>query len=219
LLSKFKAKAVAGMLNIAVFGSGRGSNFQAILAAIESGAIPGARIVCVISNNSSAGILQTARDHFLPAYHLSQTQCLTEEAFVERLLGVLSGHEANLIVLAGYMKLLPRQVIARFRHRVVNIHPALLPKFGGRGMYGHHVHEAVLAAGETESGATVHCVDDVYDHGAILLQRKVPVLPKDTPEDVAARVLVVEHELYPEVIRRIASGELILPAPAVLAHS
>jgi len=207
------------MLNIAVFGSGRGSNFRAILAAIESGSIPGARIVCVISNNSSAGILQIARDHSLPAYHLSQAQCASEEAFVERLLGVLDSHQANLIALAGYMKLLPQQLIARFHRRVVNIHPALLPKFGGKGMYGHHVHEAVLAAGETASGATVHLVDEAYDRGAILLQRKVPVLPGDSVEDLAARVLEVEHELFPEVIRRIASGELLLPAPAVLTHS
>ena len=219
MLLKFKAKAVTGMLNIAVFGSGRGSNFHAILAAIESGSIPGARIVCVVSNNSSAGILQIARDHSLPAYHLSRTQCASEAAFLERLLGVLDSHEANLIVLAGYMKLLPSQLIARFRQRVVNIHPALLPRFGGEGMYGRYVHEAVLAAGGTESGATVHLVDEVYDHGAILLQRKVPILPGDSPEDLATRVLVVEHELYPEAIRRIASGELILPAPAVLAHS
>jgi phosphoribosylglycinamide formyltransferase-1 len=219
LLLKFNARTLTGMLNIAVFGSGRGSNFQAILAAIAKGSIPGARIVCVISNNSSAGILQTARDHSLPAYHLSRTHCASDEAFAERLEGVLDAHEANLIALAGYMKLLPLQLIARFRHRVINIHPALLPRFGGKGMYGHHVHEAVLAAGDSESGATVHLVDEVYDHGAILLQRRVPVLPGDTPEALAARVLAVEHELYPEVIRRIASGELILPAPAAMALS
>lgn len=207
------------MLNIAVFGSGRGSNFQAILAAIENGTIPEARIVCVISNNSSAGILQTAREHSLPAYHLSQMQYATQEAFVERILGVLDRHGASLIALAGYMKLLPLELVRRFRRRIVNIHPALLPKFGGRGMYGHHVHEAVLAAGERESGATVHLVDEVYDHGAILLQKKVPVYPADTPDTLAERVLAVEHELYPEVIRRIASGELVLSAEAVPEHS
>jgi len=207
------------MLNIAVFGSGRGSNFQAILAAVEKGKIPEARIVCVISNNSSAGILEIARSHSLPAYHLSQIQCATEEAFVELLQSVLDKHEVNLIVLAGYMKLLPRELIAHYRHRIVNIHPALLPKFGGKGMYGHHVHEAVLAAGEKESGATVHLVDEVYDHGGILQQTRVPVHQEDTPETLAARVLAVEHELYPEVIRRIAAGELALPAPAVLAHT
>jgi phosphoribosylglycinamide formyltransferase 1 len=207
------------MLNIAVFGSGRGSNFQAILAAIEKGSIPEARIACVISNSSTAGILQIARDHSLPAYHLSQTLAGSEEAFVEHLLDLLDSCAVNLIVLAGYMKLLPPQVIARFRHRILNIHPALLPGFGGKGMYGHHVHEAVLAAGEIESGATVHLVDEVYDHGTIILQKKVPVLPGDSPDDLANRVLAVEHELYPEVLRRIAAGTLLLPTPAALAHS
>lgn len=207
------------MLNIAVFGSGRGSNFRAILTAIETGAIPEARIACVISNNSSAGILETAREHSLPAYHVSPAQFSSEEDFAGRLLTVLDEHEANLIALAGYMKLLPRRLIERYRQRIVNIHPALLPKFGGKGMYGHHVHEAVLAAGERESGATVHVVDEDYDHGPVLMQKRVPVLPGDTPETLAARVLVVEHELYPEVLRRIASGELTLPKPAVPVHS
>lgn len=207
------------MLNIAVFGSGRGSNFSAILAAIERGAMPGTRIACVVSNNSTAGILQTARQHSLPAYHLSSAQFFSEEEFVERLLSILDEHEANLIALAGYMKLLPPRLVERYRQRIVNIHPALLPKFGGKGMYGRHVHEAVLAAGERESGATVHVVDEDYDHGPVLMQKEVPVLPGDTPETLAARVLVVEHELYPEVLRRIASGELTLPKPAVPAHS
>jgi phosphoribosylglycinamide formyltransferase 1 len=215
----FRAKALTGMVNIAVFGSGHGSNFQAILTAIENGRIPEARIVCVLSNNSSAGILQIARDHALPAYHLSRQQFATEEAFVGRLCALLGGHRANLIVLAGYMKLLPPELIARFRSRILNIHPALLPKFGGEGMYGMRVHEAVLRAGESESGATVHLVDELYDHGTILLQKKVPVLPGDTAEGLAARVLDVEHELYPEVVRRIARGELILPASEVPAHS
>ncbi len=216
---KFNARARGEMLNIAVFGSGRGSNFQAILTAIEEGKIPGARIACVISNNSSAGILQTAREHSLPAYHLSAVQYPVEEEFAERLRSVLEGHGTNLIALAGYMKLLPPQLIARFRSRILNIHPALLPKFGGRGMYGHHVHEAVLAAGERESGATVHLVDEAYDHGPVLMQKRVPVLPGDTPDTLAGRVLAVEHELYPEALRRIASGEIHLPTPAVPAHS
>ncbi len=207
------------MLNIAVLGSGRGSNFLAILTAIENGKIPGARIACVLSNNSSAGILQIARDHALPAYHLSRQQYATEEEYVEGLCGVLDGHGANLIVLAGYMKLLPAELITRFRSRILNIHPALLPRFGGKGMYGMHVHEAVLMAGESESGATVHSVDEIYDHGVILLQKKVPVFPGESADSLAARVLAVEHELYPEVIRRLASGELVLPAPEVPAHS
>jgi len=196
------------MLRIAVLGSGRGSNFHAILSAIQEKKIPAARICLVISNNSSAGILEIARASSLPAIHLSQKQYPSEELFVEALLTLLRNHEVNLIVLAGYMKRIHPRVISAYRNRILNIHPALLPKFGGKGMYGHHVHEAVIRAGEKFSGATVHIVDEVYDHGPILLQRRIPVQPEDTPETLAARVLRVEHELYPEALRLIAEGKL-----------
>ncbi len=195
------------MLNIAAFGSGKGSNFQAILSAVQRGKIPGAQICLVVSNNSRAGILDIARKNSLPALHVSQMQFPTDEAFVGALLSALRSHGANFIVLAGYMKMLPPQVIRAYRDRIVNIHPALLPKFGGTGMYGMHVHEAVLSAREERSGATVHWVDEQYDHGAIVLQKSVPVLPGDTPESLAERVLAVEHEIYPEALRRIASAE------------
>jgi phosphoribosylglycinamide formyltransferase-1 len=200
------------MLNVAVFGSGRGSNFHAILDAIKGGRVPHTRIACVISNNPSAGILGVAQANSLPAYHLSQKQFGTEEEFVDRMRALLHEHDVNFIALAGYMKLLPLRIIADYRGRIVNIHPALLPKFGGRGMYGSHVHEAVLAAGETHSGATVHLVDEVYDHGTILLQKTVPVLKNDSVESLAARVLQVEHEIYPEAIRQFALGHWSVPA-------
>lgn len=196
------------MLTIAVFGSGRGSNFRAILRALEEGTLPDTRIACVISNNSAAGILETAREHGIPALHASPKNFPTDDAYIESLLSTLRTREVNLIVLAGYMKLLPERLVKSYRGRILNIHPAILPRFGGKGMYGIHVHEAVLASGDRESGATVHLVDEVYDHGAILMQRRVPVLPDDTPETLASRVLAVEHELFPEVLRRIARGEL-----------
>ena len=195
-------------LDIAVFGSGRGSNFHAILSAVDHGRIPRARIRLVVSNNSTAGILEIARDHALPAIHLSQKQFPDEQAFVDALLGVLRKHNVNLIVLAGYLKQLPPQLVRAYKNRIINIHPALLPKFGGQGMYGMHVHEAVIASGEKVSGASVHAVDEEYDHGSILLQRTIPVLPGDTPETLAARVLAVEHQLYPEALRMIAEGEI-----------
>jgi len=122
----------------------------------------------------------------------------------------LEKHRVNLIVLAGYMKKLGPKTLARYRGRVVNIHPALLPKFGGKGMFGHHVHDAVIAAGEKESGATVHIADEEYDRGRILAQKRVPVMPDDTSESLAARVLEVEHELYAETLQRIAKGEIKL---------
>jgi phosphoribosylglycinamide formyltransferase-1 len=121
------------------------------------------------------------------------------------MLNLLHEHGADFIVLAGYMKRVPREVVRAFRDRMVNIHPALLPKHGGKGMYGPHVHEAVIAARERLSGATVHYVDEEYDHGRIVLQRSVPVFAEDTPETLAARVLEVEHTLYPDAIRQLAA--------------
>ena len=195
------------MLSIAVFGSGAGSNFRAILTAIQQGDIPAARISLVLSNNSGAGILGIARANALPAIHLSRKQFPDERSFADTILSTLRDHGVNFIALAGYMKQVPPVVVGAYRGRIVNIHPALLPRFGGAGMYGMRVHEAVLAAGDTTSGATVHYVDEEYDHGPVVLQQTVPVLPGDTPELLAARVLAAEHELYPAAIRRIALNE------------
>jgi phosphoribosylglycinamide formyltransferase-1 len=195
------------MLNIAVLGSGRGSNFQAILTAIQQGRIPGANIAVVISNNSGAGILEIARNNSLPAVHLSQRQFPTEDEFVDALLSLLSTHGVNFIVLAGYMKRVHPRIVHAYRRRIINIHPALLPRHGGPGMYGIHVHEAVIAAGDRLSGATVHFVDEEYDHGSIVLQKTVSVAANDTPETLAAKVLEIEHEIYPEAICRLATVE------------
>jgi formyltetrahydrofolate-dependent phosphoribosylglycinamide formyltransferase len=196
-------------LNIAVFGSGRGSNFSAILAAIERGEIPEARISVVICNNATAGILDIARAHDIAAERVSEKQFATHDEFVNALLAILRTHKVNLIALAGYMKRVPPQLIEQYRNRIVNIHPALLPKFGGQGMYGAHVHEAVIAAHEEFSGATVHVVDEEYDHGQILLQRKVSVAQHETPESLAEKVLKIEHEIYPEALKMIAEGKLL----------
>ncbi len=198
-------------LNVAVFGSGRGSNFQAILAALHAGRIPRTRIAVVISNNSSAGILDIARANEVPASHVSEKQFPTEDAFVDHLHATLLGYNVNFIVLAGYMKRIPRRIIAEFRSRIINIHPALLPKFGGQGMYGMHVHEAVIAANEKFSGATVHFVDEEYDRGAIILQRAVAIEAQETPATLAHKVLAIEHTLYPETIKMIAEGTIAVP--------
>jgi phosphoribosylglycinamide formyltransferase-1 len=121
---------------------------------------------------------------------------------------LLAHYDVDLIALAGYMKRVPSKVIERFRNRILNIHPALLPKFGGTGMYGIHVHEAVLAAGEKVSGATVHIVDEEYDHGAIVVQKTVEVSANDTPETLAAKVLKIEHEIYPQALAAFATGRV-----------
>ncbi|HEX9828632.1 MAG TPA: phosphoribosylglycinamide formyltransferase [Bacteroidota bacterium] len=194
-------------MNIAVFASGRGSNVEAILNAIQRGTLP-ARVVVLVSNKSGAGAIELARAHGIPAVHLSQQQFSGEEEYIERLLSVLSEHRADFIALAGYLKKIPSRVTERFRNRIVNIHPALLPKFGGHGMYGIHVHEAVLKAGEKISGATVHIVDEEYDRGAIVMQKAINIVPGETPETLAARVLTIEHELYPEALRAFAEGRV-----------
>ena len=196
------------MLRIAVFASGRGSNFRAILQAIHEGRIRNAEIVLVVSSNPDAGILDSARAHDIPAVHLDQKQFGSEQDFTKALLALLDRHRVNFIALAGYLKKLSADVVRRFKNRIVNIHPALLPNFGGKGMYGIHVHEAVIKSGARKSGASVHIVDEEYDRGPVVLQQEVDVDPADTPESLAHKVLQVEHALYPEVIRLFADGRV-----------
>lgn len=196
-------------MNIAVFASGRGSNFAAILDAIHNGSLP-ARACLLLSNRSDAGALELARSRGVSAVHCSRTQFADDVTFVRAMLDVLRSHGTEAVALAGYLKRVPTPVVAEFRNRILNIHPALLPSFGGHGMYGHHVHEAVLAAGAKLSGATVHLVDEEYDRGPIVAQRSVPVFPGDTPATLAARVLTVEHELYPFALAALAQGRLIV---------
>lgn len=183
------------LLKLAIFASGTGSNFQAIFHAIRNYKL-NAQIQVVISNNPDAGALAFARQHNLPAQHLCRTQFDSGEKFDAAVLECLVAHEVNFIALAGYMKKIRPKIIQAFRHRILNIHPALLPAFGGKSLYGHFVHEAVLAHGCKVSGVTVHLVDEEYDCGPIVLQSAVPVLENDTPASLAARVLKVEHQSF-----------------------
>lgn len=188
------------MLNIAVFASGRGSNFEALQRAIVEQNIS-ASIVVVISNNSSSGVLTLAQSFGIPALHISQRQYSDTKLFRQKVLDTLSAFNVNFIVLAGYMKMLDAEIIRTFPDKIINIHPALLPKFGGEGMYGMNVHRAVIDAHEKESGATVHYVNEAYDEGRIIGQQRVDVSQNETPESLAAKVLVVEHQLLPRVIK------------------
>jgi phosphoribosylglycinamide formyltransferase 1 len=194
-------------MNIAVFASGRGSNFQAILDAIDTGFLS-ARITALISNKSDAGALEIARAHDIPTSHLSQKMFQKEDALAEAMLNVLSKQRTDLIVLAGYLKKIPVQVVRRFRNHIINIHPALLPSFGGTGMYGHFVHEAVIASGVKVSGATIHLVDEEYDRGPIVMQKTVNVTLEDTPDSLADKVLKIEHELFPLAIKAFSEGKI-----------
>jgi phosphoribosylglycinamide formyltransferase-1 len=195
------------MLRLAVLASGGGTNLQAIVDATEREEID-ARVVLVISNNSDAGALQRARTHGIAAVHLSGRQFATQEEFDAHLLEVLAEHQVDLVILAGYMKLVSPGVVKAYRHRMLNIHPALLPCFGGKGMYGLKVHRAVIESGAKVSGVSVHIVDEQYDHGPIVAQRVVPVLDEDTPEILAKRVLVQEHQIYKEVIQLFAENRV-----------
>ena len=194
-------------MDIAVFASGRGSNFQAILNSIDAGTLP-ARVTVLISNNSGAGALEIARSRGIPTSHISQKMFPTEDKFAEAILKVLSEHHVELIALAGYLKKIPSQVIRQYRNKIVNIHPALLPSFGGTGMYGYYVHSAVIASGVKVSGATVHMVDEEYDRGPIVMQKAVNVTTNDTPKSLSAKVLKIEHEIYPFVLKAFAEGKV-----------
>ncbi|HWP82393.1 MAG TPA: phosphoribosylglycinamide formyltransferase [Bacteroidota bacterium] len=194
-------------MNVAVFASGRGSNFQAILQAIRQGQIP-AQVCVVVGDNPTAGAFELARNNAIPTIHLNPRQFPSAQAYSSRLIEALSHHNADVIALAGYLKRIPDEVVRRFRNKILNVHPALLPAFGGKGMYGIHVHETVIAAGVKVSGATVHLVNEEYDRGPILLQKAVEVQPDDTPETLAARVLKVEHEIYPLALKAFAEGRV-----------
>lgn len=194
-------------MRLAVFASGGGTNFQAILDAIDAGDLP-AEVVCCVSNTPTAGALDRAARQDIPTVVLEPSSFEAPAPFGRALLETLSAHDATFVALAGYMQKIPPAVVDEYRGRMTNIHPALLPAFGGQGMYGMHVHRAVLNYGVHWSGATVHLVDEEYDHGPIVLQDPVPVYADDTPEALADRVRAVEHRLYPEALRLFAQGRV-----------
>ena len=190
-------------LKIGVLASGGGTNLQSIIDRSLDGSLS-ADIVLVISNNSDAKALDRARKHGIDTLHLSSVTEGSNEGVDKRITDEMRNRGVDLIVLAGYMKKIGPVLLDAYDGKIINIHPALLPKFGGEGMYGIRVHEAVLAAGEKESGPTVHIVDGKYDHGRILAQIKVPVYPDDTSESLQKRVLDSEHEILPNTIQKIA---------------
>lgn len=201
---------------IAVLASGGGTNLQAILEYFDwLGDRRSGNVVVVASNRADAGALERAARRDIP------TAVLASDKHPDgaELGALLAEHDADLIVLAGYLKLVPAEVVRRFEGRVLNVHPALLPAFGGPGMYGHRVHRAVLAAGATVTGVTVHFVDDVYDRGRIIAQWPVPVFASDDEHTLAARVLRVEHLIYPRVVDAVAAGRTTLAACGVTSPS
>ncbi|MBN1929581.1 MAG: phosphoribosylglycinamide formyltransferase [Chlorobiaceae bacterium] len=191
---------------LAVFCSGTGSNFKALFHAIIERELP-AEIVLCLSNRAQCGAMDFAREYGIEAIHLSEKQFATHDEFALAMLDALRERQIDMILLAGYLRKIPDAVVAAYAEKIVNIHPALLPQFGGHGMYGMRVHEAVIASGETRSGATVHFVNEEYDKGRIIMQNHVPVLPGDTAETLAERVLRCEHRLYPAALEKLLAEQ------------
>ncbi|WP_373532702.1 phosphoribosylglycinamide formyltransferase [Vampirovibrio sp.] len=182
--------------------SGRGSNFAAIQAAIEAGEIPNTQVGVVISNHAQAGGLQLATNKGIPTVALDKQAFENRMAFDAALVDILQQHHIDLVILAGYDRIISAPLLAAYERRILNIHPSLLPAYGGKGMVGLKVHQAVLAQGERESGCSVHLVTAVVDDGPVLGQSRVAITANETPESLAAKVLMQEHQLYPQVIRQ-----------------
>lgn len=191
------------MKNLVVLASGTGSNFQAIIDSVGRGDIQ-ANISGLIASRPGIGAIEKAKSNQIPVYVLPSSD---ESAYEQALLTKLNEWHPDLIVLAGYLKKIPARVIDRYRDKIINIHPSLLPKFGGKGFYGTRVHKAVIEAGESRSGCTVHFVNEYYDKGDIIRQIEVPVFENDTPERLAKRVLEKEHQLLPAVIAEIINSK------------
>ena len=194
-------------MRLAVFASGGGTNFQAILDAIGRNDLP-ATPACCVSNTPDAGALDRAERHDVPTAVVKPGNHEDASSFGDALLDVLDAYDVTFVALAGYMIKIPPSVVAAYRGRMTNVHPALLPAFGGKGMYGMHVHEAVIEYGVHWSGVTVHLVDEEYDHGPVVLQEPVPVYDGDAPQDLADRIKTVEHRLYPHALRLFAEGRI-----------
>ncbi len=193
--------------NAAVFASGGGSNFQALIDKKDEGKLH-VNFAVLIGNNSKAKAFERARNHSIPTLHIAPGHFEDENEYTEKLLSELESRNIDLIVLAGYMKMIPRAMIQKYHNRIINIHPALLPSFGGVGMYGKRVHQAVLDYGAKVSGITVHFVDEEYDRGPIILQETAEVLDDDTAETLAERVLKIEHANYWRAVEAFAQGTI-----------
>jgi len=187
------------MKHIAIFASGNGSNAQAIINYFTNH--PSIKVGLVITNNPTAGVIQVAHQNKIISAIVSK-KALNDE---QQMMALLNAQNISFIALAGFLQMVPPFLLKKFPKAVVNIHPAMLPKHGGKGMYGIKVHEAVVAAADTETGITIHYVNEHYDEGEVILQKPVPVSPADTPEQLAAKVLDLEHQWYPKTIEALLS--------------
>ncbi len=192
-----KTKETKKEKRIVIFASGNGTNTQNVIQYFQQSNV--AEVVHVLTNKKDAKVLARAKTLNITASSFSKIELLSEEGVLKTVLEA----QPDLIVLAGFLLKFPESILREFPNKVINIHPALLPKYGGKGMYGHHVHEAIVANHETETGITIHYVNENYDEGAIIFQKKVEVLPNDTAEDVAKKVHLLEYEWLPKVIEKL----------------
>ncbi len=197
------------MLRVVVFASGKGSNLQNLID-VSKNSENLFKVVGVISNNKNSNALTISENEKIVGFNFTVMQFLSEEDFSNAILNELKKLNCDLIVLAGYMKKVPTKIISNYQNRIINIHPALLPNFGGEGMFGEFVHKAVLESKNKVTGATVHFVNEDYDKGEIILQEKIPVLDNDTTESLAKRVLEVEHRILPKAVIMIANDKIRL---------
>lgn len=188
------------MKNIAIFASGAGSNAQKIIDHFKQS--DKARVSVIVCNKPGAGVLQIAEREGIASILIEKEAFLHSDKYIQ----LLKEQKIDLVVLAGFLWKIPANLVQAFPNRIINIHPALLPKFGGKGMYGHFVHEAVIAAGEKESGITIHFVNEKYDDGETILQERIIITPEDTPESVARKVQALEHQWFPVIVERLLTG-------------
>ena len=188
------------MTNLAIFVSGGGTNLENIIRHFANN--PEVNVALVVSNRADAYALVRAKNHNIPSVVLSRSEIAQED----KLMPLMQQYDIHFVVLAGFLVMAPDFLINAYPRRIINIHPALLPKYGGRGMYGHHVHEAVKAAGETETGMTVHYVSNVCDGGEVIAQFHTPLSPDDTPDDIAAKEHILEQNYFPFVIEQLLKG-------------
>ena len=189
------------MSNIAIFASGSGTNAENIINYFSNRKT--AKVAVVLSNNPEAYVIKRSEKLKVPAIIFDRHDFYQ----TENVLGILEDYDINYIVLAGFLWLVPGNILQKYRNRIINIHPALLPDFGGKGMYGERVHRAVIKSGVRESGITIHHVDEVYDNGRVIFQARCPVSDNDTPETLAAKIHELEYRYYPEIIEKIITGE------------
>ena len=195
------------MNNLVVFASGGGSNSRNILKNTQNNKIKDCKVSLLVSNNSNSNAILYAKEQKIDTFIINQQRYPDEQEYIEALTNKISQHYPSLVVLAGYMKLIPKKIINRFKNKIINIHPGKLPEFGGKGYYGMNVHRAVIDSGVTSTAVTVHHVNEEYDRGMIIHEEIIDVMEDDTPETLSERVLKYEHKIYSDVINKIINGK------------